>query len=242
MKKKKNNSLAPLIVTLVTLSFVVACSKPTESKPPERSTQITAATAKTMNLSVVETASGAETALGVASDYDPTRLAGGAFNVRLTFPEHVAAQLKVGQSVRISSFGDESKSAPGTIREIRPSLSATTLSREVIVAVRTAGGWRPSGSVRGEVTLGVHPNAVVVPEQAVVLRPAGTVVYVVDNGVAREQPVKTGIARAGVTEITEGLKAGATVAVDGAALLADGTKVTLREPAQAPPRQAKDGG
>jgi membrane fusion protein, multidrug efflux system len=103
------------------------------------------------------------------------------------------------------------------------------LSREVIVAVPSNRNWRPEGSVRGEVTLGVNRNALVVPEQALVLRPAGSVVYVIDGNVAKERPVKTGIARDGMIQITAGLAAGETVAVDGAALLSDGAKVNVQE-------------
>jgi membrane fusion protein (multidrug efflux system) len=217
------------VLLFAALTFLTACNKQSDTKLPERVTQITAATAKTMNLPIVESATGAETALGFALDYDPTRVSGNAFYARLTFPEHVAAQLHVGQAVRLTSFGNEDKAVQSTIREIRPALNVTTLSREVIVAVRNGENWRPTGSIRGDVTLGVHKNAVVVPELAVVLRPAGTVVYIIENGMAREQPVKTGLMRDGVMEIVDGLQAGSTVAVDGAALLSPGAKISVRE-------------
>jgi membrane fusion protein (multidrug efflux system) len=207
-----------------------ACGNQAETKPPERLTQVTVAIAATRDLPILETATGRETALGFASDYDPTRLGKGTVYVRLTFPEHIAGQLRVGQPVRLQSFGNED-SVQGAITEIRPALSITTLSREVIVAVRDAGQWRPSGSIRGEVVLGVRKGAVVVPEQAVVLRPAGAVVYVIENDVARERVVKTGIARDGAIEIVEGLAAETRIAVDGAALLTDGAKVSTRETA-----------
>ncbi|GEM_PF-1566772 len=213
---------------LAALSVLLACTKQTDIKPPERSTPITVANANRVNLPIVESATGAETALGFALDYDPTRAAGKTFYVRLSFPEHVAAQLHPGQAVQLTSFGSDAKAVQGTIREIRPGLNATTMSREAIVAVHNTGSWRPNGSVRGEVTLAVHQNAVAVPEQAVVLRPAGSVVYVIDNGVARERRVRTGLTRDGVIEITDGLAAGSTVAVDGAALLSDGAKVSVR--------------
>jgi hypothetical protein len=99
----------------------------------------------------------------------------------------------------------------------------------VVVAITNAAGWRPQGSIRGEVTLGVRRNALVVPEQAVVLRPAGGVLYAIENDIARERAVKTGIVREGVIEIVEGGRLGETVAVDGAGLLSDGAKIMARD-------------
>ena len=58
------------------------------------------------------------------------------------------------------------------------------------------------------------------------LRPAGEVVYVIQDGVAHQRIVKTGVRQSGMVEITEGLKAGEVVAVDGAAFLTDQAKVT----------------
>ncbi len=226
------------VLLLATLTFVGGCQKQQpDAKPPEPTTQIGADIAKTRDLPIIESATGAETALGVALDYDPAKVAGNTLYVRLTFPEQVVTRLRPGQAVRLTSFGDDTHAVQGTIREIRPALSATTLSSEVIVAVRASNAWRPSGSIRGEVVLDVHKNAVVVPEQAVVLRAAGSVVYVIENGVAHERRVHTGIARDGVIEILDGLPSSATVAVDGAALLADGAKVSVRD--NAPPDGSK---
>lgn len=249
-----------LFLALALTLGVAACGKGEPPKPPEKLTYITASGVAQQDLAVTESAVGAETALGIALDYDPTRIPGKTFYVRLPFPEHVASRLKIGQTVTLTGFADEGRSAQGRIREIRPALNASTLSREVIVAVNDHR-WRPSGSVRGEVVLGVHQGALVVPEQAVVLRPAGNragmphpdvpmprapeaperpagggtpgtsaVVYVIEAEVARERVVKTGIARAGMVEIVQGLSGGETVAVDGAGLLTDGARIKLREP------------
>jgi hypothetical protein len=102
---------------------------------------------------------------------------------------------------------------------------------EVIAEVRNPAGWRPAGSVRGEVMLEIHRNMPVVPEQAIVLRPAGAVVYSISDDVAHAHPVKTGIQREGIVEILEGVEPGWTVAVDGAALLSDGARVSVRNAA-----------
>ena len=216
--------LLPLLVTVLT-----GCGAKEPPKSPEKITNVTIARVAQKNLLVTESAVGSETALGIALDYDPTRVSGRTYYVRLPFPEHVANRLKTGQTVTLTSFSGD-KTAQGHIREIRPPLNTTTQSRDVIVAV-TNSGWRPEGSIRGEIVLGTRQKALVVPEQAVVLRRAGTVVYVVTGDAVKEHVVKTGVAREGVIEILAGVQADATVVVDGAALLSDNAKIKAREPA-----------
>lgn len=215
------------VALLFSTILVIACTDSKQAKPPERVVTVTTAVVTQRDLPITESAVGMETALGMALDYDPTRTRAGTVYVRLPFPEHVAERLRPGHPVTLTSFSDPGKKARGAIREIRPALSATTLSRDVIVAVRD-GGWRPSGSIRGEVTLGVNRSARVVPEQAVVLRPKGSVVYGIVDDVAKERPVTTGIIRDGTIEIRAGIEPGETVVVDGAALLSDGAKVQVR--------------
>ena len=67
-----------------------------------------------------------------------------------------------------------------------------------------------------------------VPEQSVVLRPAGKVVYALENGFARQRVVETGMRQDGFQQVTKGLSAGETIAADGAGFLTDGAAVTVR--------------
>jgi len=69
-----------------------------------------------------------------------------------------------------------------------------------------------------------------VPEQSVVLRPVGKVVYAVQEGVARQRVVETGLRQNGMQEIVKGLAAGETIAADGAGYLTDGAAVSLPKP------------
>src|SRR3989344_4631778 len=220
------------ILPLIMLSLAAGCGKKEEQKPPEKITNITSAEVVTRDLPLTESAVGSETWVGRADTYDPTSSQARTLYIRLPFPLDVARRLRIGQPVALTNFEDGRK-ATGIIREVRPALSTLTQTVEVIAEGKNPGAWRPAGSVRGEVTLEIRRNMPVVPEQALVLRPAGAVVYAVEDNVARAHTVKTGIQRDGVIEIREGLRPGQIVAVDGAALLSDGARVSVRQPAAA---------
>ncbi|MBK8065683.1 MAG: hypothetical protein IPK29_17965 [Betaproteobacteria bacterium] len=83
-----------------------------------------------------------------------------------------------------------------------------------------------------------------VPEQSVVLRPAGKVAYVLaerDGRLSVEQrAVETGLRQDGLYEVTRGLAAGDRVAVDGAGFLTNNAAVQLPKPKPKP--EAADAG
>jgi multidrug efflux pump subunit AcrA (membrane-fusion protein) len=213
---------------LLVLSAGCQKSEP-ETKPamPANLVSITTGQATRSDLSVVESAVGSESALSLALDYDPTRLHAGTVYVRLPFPADIARGIRIGQAVTLTSFAEPERRVKGQVSRILPPLNATTLTRDVIVSVSSSSGFRAGGSVRGEIVMGTRRGAITVPEQALVQRPAGDVVYVMDGDVAREQRVAIGITREGRIEIREGLTGTETVAVDGAALLTDGAKVRI---------------
>jgi membrane fusion protein, multidrug efflux system len=225
----------PILVVLVTgLVLLAACGRKEAEKPPEKVTNITTAVVVSKDLPVTESAVGSTTSLSAAQVLDPTQVQRGTFTIRLPFPEHIARKLRIGQTVRLTSFDDPNRAANARVKEIRPALNSTTQTMEVIAELPGGREWYSVGSVRGEVVLGVRRGAHVVPEQAVVLRPAGSVVYVPQGETVKERAVKPGILRDGEREIVEGLQAGETVAVDGAGLLSDGAKVRVVTASTAP--------
>jgi len=145
----------------------------------------------------------------------------------LPFPENIAAKLHPGQTVRLSTPTVPDKVYTTTIKEIKP-LVGSNRAVDVIADVVDQSGWQGGASVNGSVILGEHPQAVVVPEASVVLRPAGEVVYVIKENRAMQHVVKTGLRQEGIVEIVEGLAAGDTVAVDGAAYLTDKAPVNVQ--------------
>lgn len=147
----------------------------------------------------------------------------------LPFPEGVTAKLHPGLTVRLSTPTSPDKVLTTTINEIKPLIGTTNRAADVIADVIGQADWQPGASVNGTVVLGEHADAVVVPEASVVLRPAGEVVYVIKENSALQRIVKTGLRQEGLVEITEGLTAGETIAVDGAAFLTDKATVKVQQ-------------
>ncbi len=220
-------TLTVLLAGLAVLA--TGCGKKETDKPVEKIVNVTTAVAIKKDLPIVESAVGSSTSLSVAQALDPNSVRRGTVTIRLPFPEHVARQLRIGQNVRLTSFDDANRAATAHVTEIRPALNSSTQTMEIIAELPAGREWYSVGSVRGEIVVAVHRGATVVPEQAVVLRPAGAVVYVPQNGTVREQPVQPGAQRDGQIEIVTGLKAGETIVVDGAGMLSDGAKIKVRD-------------
>ena len=152
-------------------------------------------------------------------------------HAHLPFPESAAPRLRVGQLVRLNSPLVPDVVVEARIDEIRPTITATSRALDVIVKFDSDGKFRGGGTVNAQVVTARKANAIVVPEQSVVLRPAGKVVYVVDDGnKVAQRVVQTGYRQGGLVEITAGLAGGETVAVDGAGFLTNDASVAVSRP------------
>ncbi len=153
-------------------------------------------------------------------------VAGGRLIISLPFPETKAGVIRVGQNVRLHlpAGGDAVHAA---IRDLSPMIGQGSGAFEARLEVKNPGNWRPGGSVIADVQVAEHKQAIVVPDASVVLRPKGEVVYVIVHGKAIERTVQSGVHRDDSVEIIRGLKAGETVAVDGAAFLTGGAAVHI---------------
>jgi membrane fusion protein (multidrug efflux system) len=176
-----------------------------------------------------------EEQIATAGDYiklgDPLfRLVSNAvLRAHLPFPESAAQRFKRGQPVRLLSPLLPGQIIQGEVEDIRPTLTETSRSIDVIARVGSNGDLRGGGSVDAIVVIGQKDSAILVPEQSVVLRPAGKVVYAVAEGKAQQRVVETGSKQNGMIEILNGVAAGETVALDGAGFLSNGASVNIHE-------------
>ena len=150
----------------------------------------------------------------------------------LPFPEQIGAKLKPGLKVRLST-PTSSQSVDAVIHELKPMITEGSRSVDVIADVTNAPGWQAGASVDGTVVLGTQADSLMVPEQSVVLRPAGEVVYLARGNKAYQAIVKTGVRQNGLVEILQGLNENDAVVVDGAGFLTDQALIKLAVPSPA---------
>jgi len=147
----------------------------------------------------------------------------------LPFPESATPRLKKGQVVILSSPQRPGITLRGIVSEIKPSVSESGRALDILVDIDNTEGFRPGGTVNAAVVVAAREDAVQVPEQSVVLRPAGKVVYAIQEGKAIQHVVEVGAKRAGMVEIVKGLPAGTPVALDGAGFLTNNASVSVQE-------------
>jgi len=152
---------------------------------------------------------------------------GGRLRALLPFPESEAARLSPGLPVRLQSPLLPGEHSEGVIAELRPAVGSESRALWAIVDIDNPGGWRPEGTVVAMVTVETRRNAVVVPIGSIVRRPAGSVVYAIEEQRAVQRIVNTGERLDGLIEILGGLAADELVAVEGASYLSDGAAVRI---------------
>lgn len=147
----------------------------------------------------------------------------------LPYPESVALKVRVGQPAEIFSPLTPGESVTGEITDLQPSVGLGSRAIMAIIDLENPGKLRPSATLTGKVLVETRKATVMVPIMSIVRRPAGDIVYVINNDKAEARIVSTGYHNGAMVEITSGLAGNEIVANDGAAFLTNGASVTIRE-------------
>ncbi len=149
--------------------------------------------------------------------------------VRLHIPQPQAVQLKLGDPAKLDVPGLQTK-VPAKVTVISPALDPNSTTLEIWVqADNPKGGLQPGTSVGVSIIAQTIPNALVVPDSAILTGENGEthVMVVRADSLAYSQTVITGIQQGPLIQILSGLKPGEQVVVGGAYGLPDKTKVKV---------------
>lgn len=152
-------------------------------------------------------------------DIDPLK-------VEFRVPERHAAALTVGRPLTLRVDAVSGGEFTGEIYAIDPRLDAATRTFALRGTVpNTEGLLRPGMFAQVELTVAERPQALVIPEQAIVPRGERLYVFKVSDGKVALVPVVPGLRQPGIVEIVDGLAPGDTVVTEGQMKLREGMPV-----------------
>jgi membrane fusion protein (multidrug efflux system) len=147
--------------------------------------------------------------------------------VAFSAPERFYSNVRRGAEVKVSTPAFPGEQLSGRVDVIEPVVDESTRRVKVIARIdNPANKFRPGMSANVTVVLSERQNALVIPNEAVFVEGAQSLVYVVkpDSMVTRT-PITLGTRSREVVEVVNGLAAGAVVVRAGHQKLFEGAKV-----------------
>lgn len=139
-----------------------------------------------------------------------------------------AARVHVGMSARLRHHGLASEHFDGTVVRLAPMVDPVTRALRADVEVDNAAGQlRPGLFVEVSLLAERREGVVVVPRDALAERGGLPVVFVLDGQRVAERKVAVGFRGDQVVEISNGLRPGERIVVQGLETLTDGTRVQV---------------
>jgi RND family efflux transporter MFP subunit len=146
--------------------------------------------------------------------------------VRIDVPEQEIAKVATGQGVSVSTSAWPDRNFAGTVVRISPSLNATARTLVVEAEIQNVDGLlKPGQFATVRITQSKPEPAVMVPVKAVKTVADTNSVFVVKDGIAREQFVQLGLLENDLIQIKSGVVEGDQVVVSDLSQLTDGVFV-----------------
>ncbi|HEU5460408.1 MAG TPA: efflux RND transporter periplasmic adaptor subunit [Pyrinomonadaceae bacterium] len=146
--------------------------------------------------------------------------------IRIDIPEQAIPEVRVGQSVSITTSAWPDKNFAGRVARIAPNVSATSRTLTVEAEVENSGGaLKPGQFATVRILQERAEPAVLVPARAVVTDAGVSRVFVIKDGHAEQRLVQTGQTEGDLIEIRSGVAADEQVATSNLEQLSDGIAV-----------------
>lgn len=155
------------------------------------------------------------------TDYNP-------LIARIYLPERDVLGLEEGRTVQIRLDAADQVSFAGRIRQISPVVDTSTGTVKVTVeATEPPKEVRPGSFVSVNIVRETHPEAVLLPREAVLRELQKAHVFVAEDDVAEKRSVTLGLEEGDLIEVISGVEAGDQVIVTGQGGLKDGSAVKI---------------
>jgi len=146
--------------------------------------------------------------------------------IRMDIPEQAIPEVKLGQSVSVTTSAWPDKNFAGRVARIAPSVSATSRTLTVEAEIdNSSGALKPGQFATVRILQERAAPAVLVPARAVVTEAGVSRVFVIKDGRAEQRLVQTGQTEGDLIEVKSGVAADEQVATSGQERLSDGVAI-----------------
>lgn len=146
--------------------------------------------------------------------------------IRIDIPEQAIPEVRVGQSVSITTSAWPDRNFSGRVARIAPNVSATSRTLTVEAEIENSSGvLKPGQFATVRILQERTEPAVLIPARAVITEAGVSRVYVIKDGHAEQRVVQTGQTESDLVEIKTGVAADEQVATSNLERLSDGITV-----------------
>jgi RND family efflux transporter MFP subunit len=143
-------------------------------------------------------------------------------------PEKHLAEITLNQLVEITNYNIATDTIKGRISQISPVVDADTRTfRSVLQIDNSKRLLRPGMFIKAAILSEKRDSTIVIPKETIVSRQDGKVVFTVENGIATEKRITTGLENMDEIEVLSGLKVNDRLVVIGFETLRNKSKVSV---------------
>ncbi len=155
--------------------------------------------------------------------------------IRIAVPEVHASTVHESMAAQVTLDSFSGRTFAARVARAYPELDRRMRTRTVELVLDEPAKLMPGMFARVRLILESVADALTIPQQAVIVTPAGgQMAYVVADGKAVQRKVKVGIEQAGRVQVLAGLDSGDKIVVTGQERLKDGMEVRVAEPGKMP--------
>ena len=148
--------------------------------------------------------------------------------MEVNLPEKYMPKVKLRQQVRITNYVIREDTLTGIITGISPALSTETRTFQVKMSIDNPRlKLRPGMFVRSDIILQRKDSVIVIPKKYILAESGRKRVFIVDNGLAHEVEIYTGIENTQEVEVVRGLNKNMSLVIKGFETLRDRSKVKV---------------
>jgi RND family efflux transporter MFP subunit len=146
----------------------------------------------------------------------------------IKLPEKHLAEITMDQLVQITNYNIATDTINGNISQISPVVNADTRTFQSVLQINNEKSLlRPGMFIKAAILSEKRDSTIVIPKETIISRQDGKVVFTVENGIATEKRITTGLDNLDVIEVLSGLKINDRLVVSGFETLRNKSKVSV---------------